>query len=76
VFKLAGASANDPDHIVEGVRDLPGHAGPVVRQVSGKVSASQCHQGCQELFGVELSPSTRDTLARRVLGVEGFFISN
>lgn len=44
----------DPDHIVEGICNLAGYARPIVRQLSGKISALKCRQGRKELFVIRV----------------------
>src|SRR5207244_1847456 len=43
----------DSDHFVEGIRNLAGHPCPIVRQLSGKISALECGQGCKQLLAIE-----------------------
>ena len=44
----------EPDHVVEGICNFAGYACPIVRQLSGKISALECGQGCKELLAIEL----------------------
>ena len=44
----------EPDYVVEGICNFTGYACPIVRQLSGKISALECCQGCKELLAIEL----------------------
>jgi hypothetical protein len=44
----------EPDHVVEGICNFTGYACPIVRKLSGKISALECCQGCKELLAIEL----------------------
>ena len=44
------------NYVIERVRNLTGHACPVIWQSRGKVAAFECQKGCEELLGIELVP--------------------
>jgi hypothetical protein len=43
-----------PNYVIEGICNFAGYACPIVRQLSGKISALECCQGCKELLAIEL----------------------
>ena len=40
------------DYVIKCIRDLPGHAGPVIWQSRRKIPAFKCHQSSKQLFAV------------------------